>query len=220
LKEDSEVYTMSNYTAIEEVGMTIKNLLWDKMQETRNVLPPNSTEDFIVLASPADIEDDDSVLCLFLYQVIENIHMKNQEMQRITSNKSRYPPLTLELYYMLTSHAGTKNRQNRTELTGQEHMRLGRAMQILNDNPILPIEHSLPTGDEADIREELRITLHPISLDDMTKIWTTFQGRSYRPCACYLVSPVKIDSQRDKDVKRVVRKETDSDQMMPKREEG
>ena len=211
---------MSNYTAIEEIGTTISNLLWAQISETQDVLPPNSTRDFIVLGSPADIEEDDNVLCLFLYQVTENTHMKNQEMQKITSNRLRYPPLTLDLYYMLTSHAGKKYKQNRTEMTAQEHIRLGRAMQILHDNPILPIEHSLPPDNETDIRDELRITLHPISLDDMTKIWTTFQGKSYRPCACYLVSPVKIDSQRDRDVRRVVRKETDSDHMVPKREEG
>jgi hypothetical protein len=211
---------MSNYTAIEEVGTTIINLLWDKMQETRDALPLYSTKDFIVLASPADIEDDDNVLCLFLYQVIENAHLKNQEMQKITSSKLRYPPLTLDLFYMLTSHAGKKNKQKRTELTALEHKRLGRAMQILHDNSILPFENSQHSGNEPDIREELRITLNPMSIDDMTKIWTTFQGKSYRPSACYLVTPVKIDSERDTSVKRVVRKEADSDQMVPKREEG
>lgn len=210
---------MSNYTAIEEIGTALTNLLWDNIKETQDVLPPNSTNDFIVLGSPADIEDDDNVLCLFLYQVIENIHMKNQEMQQITSKKLRYPPLTLDLYYMLTSHAGKKYKQNRTEMTAQEHIRLGRAMQILHDNPTLPIENNSPAGSETDISDELRITLHPISLDDMTKIWTTFQGKSYRPSACYLVSPVRIDSRRDKEITRVVRKETDSDQMVPKKEE-
>jgi hypothetical protein len=206
---------MSNYTAIEDVGMTIINLLWNKMKDQTDVIPSDSTENSIVLGSPGEIEDRENVrLSLFLYQVTENVHLKNQEMQQITSSRLRYPPLTLDLFYMLTSHSGTQNQQNRTERTREEHRRLGRAMQILHDNSILALE-----GSDADSMEELRITLNPMSLDDMTKIWTTFQGRSYRPSACYLVTPVKIDSERDNGVRRVVSKETDYDRMIPKREE-
>jgi len=55
---------MSNYTAIEEIGTTISKSVMAQIRETQDVLPPNSTRDFIVLGSPADIEED-TMYCAF-----------------------------------------------------------------------------------------------------------------------------------------------------------
>jgi len=188
---------MSNYTAIADVGDILITLLRDNMG-----IPP----DTIMLISPGEIEANDNVrLSLFLYQVIENPYMKNQEMQRIDSAHLKYPSLTLELYYMLTAHPAS-GIPDRTERTREEHGILGKAMRIIYDYSIL---------DFSDY--ELKITLHPMSLDDMTKIWTTFQDRPFRPSACYLVTPVVIESTRDMRVKRVVEKKTAQEQIVPER---
>jgi hypothetical protein len=195
---------MSNYTVIQEIGNALIELLYNeitKQNEWKN-LPANS----IILGFPE--ENADSVrLSLLLYQIIENAHLKNQEMQTIDSSKLRHRPLVLDLFYMLTSHPLEK----KTSGTGEEHRILGKAMQILYDNSPLELENKPAI-------ERLHITLNPISLDDMTKIWTTFQ-KPYRLSVCYLVTPVRIDSERDMSVKRVVEKETAQEQMVPKREE-
>ncbi|HLB71680.1 MAG: DUF4255 domain-containing protein [Candidatus Methanoperedens sp.] len=186
-------------TAIADVGDALITMLRDNMG-----IPPAT----IMLISPGEIEANDNVrLSLFLYQVRENAHLRNQEMQQIDPSHLKYPPLPLELYYMLTAHPST-GIPDRTERTKEEHGILGKAMQILYDNTMLTISDY-----------ELRITLNTMSLDDMTKIWTTFQGKSFRPSACYLVTPVKIDSMREMSVKRVERKETESGSMVPEREE-
>jgi hypothetical protein len=58
--------------------------------------------DHISLASPADIEMDTSPrLSFYLYQVIENQHLKNQQMQKVDPKRLRYPPLSLNLFYLL-----------------------------------------------------------------------------------------------------------------------
>ena len=182
-------------TAIAEVGEALITLLRDNMGI------PQAT---IMLVSPGEIEANDNVrLSLFLYQVRENAYLRNQDMEQIDSTHLRYPPLPLELYYMLTAYPSS-GITDRTERTEEEHRILGKAIQILYDNIILTISDY-----------ELRITLNTMSLDDMTKIWTTFQGKSYRPSACYLVTPVYIDSTRQMGVKRVESKETDSGQMKP-----
>jgi len=186
-------------TAIADVGEILITLLQDNMG-----IPP----DTIMLISPGEIEANDNVrLSLFLYQVIENPYMKNQEMQKIDSSYLKYPPLTLELYYMLTAHPAS-GIPDRTERTREEHSILGMAMRIIYDYSILTFSDY-----------ELRITLNPMSLDDMTKIWTTFQDRPFRASACYLVTPVYIDTTRDTRVTRVVHKEIDEDYMIPKNEE-
>ena len=186
---------IADFAVIADVGETLIELLKENMKDL-------ITPDSIMLISPGDIEGNDNVrLSLFLYQVTENAHMKNQEMQNISSTRLTYPPLSLDLFYMLTSHPST-GIQDKTERTKEEHSVLGRAMQILNDNSIL--KDSALRGSLAENNEELHMTLTTLNLDDMTKIWTTFQDKLFRPSLCYLVTPVEIDSSREKQVKRVV----------------
>lgn len=190
-------------TAIAEVGRELIRILRENFAINME-LPP----DTIMLISPGEIEANDNVrLSLFLYQILENAHMRNQDMQRIASSHNKHPPLTLELYFMLTAHPAA-GIPDRTERTMEEHGILGKAMRILYDSTTFTISDY-----------ELRITLNTMSLDDATKIWTTFQGRSYRPSACYLVTPVKIESENEEEVKRVVSKKTERDEIIPKREE-
>jgi len=186
---------IADFAVIADVGETLIELLRENMKDLIN-------PDSIMLISPGDIEGSDTVrLSLFLYQVTENAHLKNQEMMNIGSTGLKNPPLTFDLYYMLTSHPST-GIQDKTERTKEEHSVLGKAMQVLNDNSLL--KGSVLRGSLAENNEELRMTLTTLNLDDMTKIWTTFQDKLFRPSLCYLVTPVKIDSSREKQVKRVV----------------
>ncbi len=194
---------MSSYTAIEDAGITLLNLLKNKMKDMGDIIPPGTVDTSIVLGSPANVEDVNGVrLSIFLYQVVENVHMRNQDMQRIDASRLHFPPMNLDLYYLLTAPPGTESRQDMTTGTRQEHRILGRAMQVLYDNAVVPMESST-----SGVEEEIRIILNPLTLDDMTKIWTTFQGKSMRPSVCYLVTPVLIDSERERSVRRVVSKE-------------
>jgi len=163
-----------------------------------NLINPDS----IILFSPGEIEASDSVrLSLFLFQIIENVHMKNQEMQKINVTKLKYPPLILDLYYMLTSYP-SPGIQDKTDRTKEEHSILGRAMQILYDNSI--ISGSTLRGNLKENDQELHISQTPLSLDDLTKIWNTFQDKPLRPSICYMVNTIRIESTREKDAKRVI----------------
>jgi len=200
---------MSDYSAIADVGETLIGLLRDNMEGL-------ITADSIILASPGDIDSKDNVrLSLFLYQVLENAHLKNQEMQAADPTKLVFPPQALELYYLLTSHVSS-GEQDRTEKTLEEHRVLGRALQIMHDNPVL--SGSLLKGN-LDKSDELHITLTSLSTDDLTRIWTTFQGRPLRSSVCYVVTPVRIDSVREIGVQRVISKEMEYMQMLSTKEE-
>lgn len=201
---------MSDYTAIADVGETLIELLRDNMQD----LIPRSHS--IVLASPGEIEINDDVrLSLFLYQVLENVHLKNQEMQIKGPSKLTFPPIALDLYYMLTSYPS--GIQDLTERTREEHSILGKAIEVINNNARLT--GSILKGSLAMNGCDLHITLTPLSLDDMTKMWTTFPGKSFRSSICFLVTPVMIDTGREKTVHRVISKEVDGNLIVPKRAE-
>ncbi|WP_298685462.1 DUF4255 domain-containing protein [uncultured Methanomethylovorans sp.] len=199
---------MSDHRAIADVGETLIELLKDNMKD---LIPADS----IILASPGEIDSKDNVrLSLFLYQILENAHLKNQEMQVPDPAKVMFPPQILELYYMLTSHVSS-GEQDKTEKALEEHRVLGRALQVLHDNSIL--SGSLLKG-SLDRSDELHIALTSPTLDDLTKIWTTFAGRPFRPSVCYVVTPVRIDSTRTMSVQRVITKEMDYMQMVKKKE--
>jgi hypothetical protein len=200
---------MSNFGAIADVGETLIELLRNNMEDLVD-------RESIVLVSPAEIDSKDNVrLSLFLYQILENIHLKNQEMQITDPKKLTYPSLALELYYMLTSHVSS-GEHDKTEKMLEEHRVLGRAIQVLYDHSIL--RGSILKGNLGR-EEELHITIAPLSLDEMTKIWSTFQNKPFRTSVCYLVTPVRIDSSRSMSIQRVISKETDDTYMVPEKGE-
>lgn len=78
------------------------------------------------------------------------------------------------------------------------HRLLGRAMQILHDNTMLSADHIRAAFPESDLHnqvERIRITLQPLTLEETSKLWSSFQTQ-YRISATYEVSVVLIDSQR------------------------
>lgn len=186
---------MPDYTAIADVGETLIDILRENMGDLIST-------DSIVMASPGEIDSKDNVrLSLFLYQVAENAHLRNQEMEKIDAERLKYPPLALDLFYMLNSYPSS-GIADRTERTKEEHSVLGRAVQILNDNSI--IKGSALKGSLAGNDNEFHVSTGHISLDDLTKIWSTFQETPFRPPACYIVTPVRIESTREMEGKRVL----------------
>lgn len=167
----------------------------DVSQTLLDLLRSNLTDLNIDLQSPK--VPGANRLTLFLYKVIENPYLKNREQQVLTaSNTGRLieaqPPLTVDLYYLLTAH--TLSGFNLLEA----HRALSRAMRVFYDNSILrgsllraeDPQHGL-TDDSV-----LRITLNPMTMEDMTRIWSVFPDTPYEISVAYLVTPVEIESAR------------------------
>ena len=180
---------MSEYTVIDDITNSMLNLI--KTNSDGLLLP-----DHISAASPADITDDNPPrLSLFLYQIGENEHLKNQGMQQTDAGQLRYPPLSLNLYYLMTSYAQSRD---------TEHQIIGRAMQILYDNTV--IRGSLLQGSLSGMFEQIIVVLNPIPLDDMNKLWSMFGSKPYRLSITYKVSTALIDSTRERSGDRVIQR--------------
>ncbi len=96
-------------------------------------------------------------------------------MQMANSTTLKYPPLSLSLFYLVTPH--TQNRVN-------DHIILGKVMQIFYDNAILrgSVLH------ESLVGEELRLILTPLSIDELNKIWNVMsKTKTYNLSVCYEV---------------------------------
>ena len=187
---------MADYKVIYSVGDTLIETISSKADAEADVVLQREN---IILGSPADAQDDDNVrLSLFLYNILRSEH-QNQEMQQLGPSNLAYPPLVLDLLYMITAYSGANEA---TERTRQEQNILGQVIQIFYDNAIIggsTLRGSL-TGTDA----ELRVVLTTISMESITQMWNSFEGRAYKPSLFYQVTPVLVDSIRFSESQRVV----------------
>ncbi|MBI3796014.1 MAG: DUF4255 domain-containing protein [Deltaproteobacteria bacterium] len=192
---------MSNFLAIGGVSATLQALLRDRME-----LPAGMARtDLQVTISTPQPEDDAQAaeptrVNLFLYRATENGALKNQLIPG-QGHPSEYdhPPLSLVLHFMLTAYGATDDNGLVNET--RAHFLLGSAMRVLHDYPIitdsLTTIHSPPTQIlHSSLRgefEHVKICLDPLSLEDLSKVWTALT-RPYRLSAAYTVSVVQIES--------------------------
>jgi hypothetical protein len=180
---------MSAYSVIDDVTNTLLEVLRTNMKEL--ILP-----DHILSLSPADVESaEPPYLSLFLYRISEDEHMKNMNMPTSDIETVDYPPLSLKLFYLLSTYA----RDSQTE-----HRLMGRAMQILYDNSI--VSGTMLKGGLAGTLEEMFITIDPLSIDDLNKLWSLFGSKPYKTSVGYRVLPILIDSTRKRKAERIIEK--------------
>ena len=175
---------MSDYSVIAELGDSLLSVLFSELNADSQIGGLIDSEDRISLESPADLENNNSVrLSMYLYRILENPYMKNSFPVEGTGGKLRKPPLTLDLYYLLTPLFGTPREQM---------IVLGKTMQVLYDRPILEggdLSGSLGTTSEA-----IRLVLNPVSLEELTRVWQALEI-PYRLSVCYLSRVIILDSE-------------------------
>jgi hypothetical protein len=187
-----------SYLAIGSVTKSIAALLSGKLNKPQ--LMGNVT--FRVTTLPPDdarVDEADGVN-LFLYRVTESPFTKNIEWRGDRSNpaRSKRPPLTLSLHYLLTAYAKKGDSTAQDDITA--HQILGNALSILHENATLNDIHDsefdadLNTNFAAELRdsfEKITITPAPISMEEFSKIWTGL-SKAYRLSFAYEVSLVQI----------------------------
>jgi hypothetical protein len=184
---------MSNSLAIAAVSATLQSIL------TKAVGADPDLNDVVVTLQPLDKARGaitSNQLNLFLYQVLRSAAWTNQNIPRQSQpGESPAPLLPLNLWYLVTAFGRD---DDATEPFG--HQLLGRAMSVLNDYPILSPDDirsatsvALPRADLDQQIERVRITLQPLSVEDISKLWTGF-ATQYRLSAAYEISLVLIDS--------------------------
>lgn len=175
---------MSNYQTIHNIESAIEEIL-----ENDDILGDSELGLKVSFEPPPKvIPPAGNFAYFFLYQVVENIHMKNEDMRRMDNIHLQHPPMSLDLYYLLILYGSGRN------------LVLGRVMQIFYD-------HSVMKGAELNLDnedEEIKIIFNTISLDDLTKIWSAFKETGYALSVSYLITPVRIDSTKEMGVHRVV----------------
>lgn len=193
---------MSNEFAIAAVTFTLRNLL-DRIKAINDSdefdqLPADAKPkaEIMVTNLPLDeayeFDKGKNQVNLFLYHVEHSAAWRNRDIPgRVKQGETGQPPLALNLYYIITAYG-----EDGSELIG--HLLLGKAMSLLHDHAVLgkdEIKNAFAVSGLHEQIERVRITPQPISLDEVSKLWTGFQTQ-YRLSAAYAVSVVLIESKR------------------------
>lgn len=188
---------MSNSRAIAAVTATLRHLIERGFDPTKD---PNA--DPLVAGTSITMQPPDEArsanppperqLNLYLYQVMPNAAYRNADVPRqLRPGETGQPPLALNLYYLITAYAVD-------DAQPISHRILGRAMAVLNDHPVLgrrEIETTLPDTGVSEQFERIRLSLQPLALEDIFKLWSGFQTH-YRLSAAYEATVVLIESSR------------------------
>lgn len=182
---------MSSYRIISEVSRLLKQTLWSGFDGDAALTQHVPDVDSIVLINPAENPNQLRRISLWLYQVQENEFLRNKPKSREPNDDARvrYPPLPLNLFYLLTPSTN--------DVVGDQLV-LGRAMQLFHDNAILRLENP----DEPGEAEELRITMCQRDLRELAEVWEALQ-QPYRLSVCYEVRVPRIESLRTERVQRI-----------------
>lgn len=189
-------------SAIRDVGETLIELL--RNDPIITIPAPQ-----IALVSPAEANASGVRLTLFLYSISPVAELRNE--LEIPGNAIDDEPvsLPLSLYYLLTAFSPP---QDPTTRSLESQLLLGQAMRVFFDNGLL--SGSLLRGD-LPRDEELRLTLQPMSIEDLTRIWSVFPETALEPSVSYLVTPARVRSGRTRGGERIVSRRIDSDHVAP-----
>jgi Pvc16 N-terminal domain len=188
---------MSNSRAIAAVTATLRSLIERGFDPNKDPSADPTVAGTSVTMQPPDEARSanpppERQLNLYLYQVMPNAAYRNADVPRqLRPGETGQPPLALNLYYLLTAYAVD-------DAQPISHRILGRAMAVLNDHPVLgrrEIETALPGTGLGDQFERIRLSLQPLALEDIFKLWSGFQTH-YRLSAAYEATVVLIESSR------------------------
>jgi uncharacterized protein DUF4255 len=183
---------MSNYLAIAAVTMTLRKIL--QVAFSSDSVLGNTDVTVLPLDRPRTGLVTNQ-LNLFLYMVARNGAWVNADMPRqVKPGESAFSPLPLNLYFLITAFVPDDAEQT------QSHEVIGKAMSVLYDHPVLSATDildatgTLPQNLSQQI-DRVRITLHPLSIDELSKLWTGFSTQ-FRLSAAYEVGVTLLESSR------------------------
>lgn len=183
---------MSNALAIAATTATLRNLLLAHVP-----LIDSELADLEVTTQPPDLARKTvtkAQLNLFLYQTVPNAAWRNRDPWPATRpGETAFVPLALDLNYLLTAYG-----RGESDNEAVSHRALGCAMGLFNDHALLgpdEIAAALSGNDLGDQIERVRITPLALGVEEMSKLWTTFQTQ-YRVSCAWQVGVILIDSRR------------------------
>lgn len=131
-------------------------------------------------------------LILFPYRIVPNANLRNTPHRvpaAVSPPTIAYPnALPLDIYYLIS--VGIKAGVAEAPLLRV----LGFVMQVMQGEPVLPAQFVTSGGTRVVLAPDpVRVTLEPLTTEEISRIWALFPVANYRTSLVYLASPVWID---------------------------
>lgn len=176
---------MGDYNAIYEAGQSLVELFKREMTP----MPVSSLEG-IGLCTPH--EPEDYQLTVWIYNIEEHNDTSINSgfaIDSANSNQERYVPMQLRCHALLSAHSKAPTQTRLTD----EYRIIGRALQIVRDNPIIPADKL--TGSLANDGTAIQLQYIKLNNDELSKIWNS-ANKTIKPSFGLHISSVTIASNR------------------------
>jgi Pvc16 N-terminal domain len=186
---------VSNFLAIATVTATLRRILEQRIgMEVPGTIVTAQPPDTIATPAPDSLN-------IFLYQITWNNGYNNFDLPSRNSKGELVgqPLVGLNLYYLLTPY-------NAANDDLQSHRILASAIRMLHETPVLSrdaitatvnaMQAALAGSDLAAQTELVKVTPQPISLEELTKIWSSIFQSRYRTSVAFLATVVLLHSER------------------------
>jgi hypothetical protein len=133
---------------------------------------------------------------LFMFHAVPNPYLRNDDLPlRTPSGLLRRPMVALDLFYLMSFYGNDE--LNRIE----PQVLMGATLSALNAQPILSPETIIRAAASFDTPldsrfavQQVQVTLQNMSVDELSRLWSTFPHVPYAPSVCYRASAVLIES--------------------------
>jgi Pvc16 N-terminal domain len=183
---------LGNFLAFASVTATISYILEEVNRDIAGIRISTKPLDAI------DVQNPVNGLNIFLYLVSPNTSVDAVDTLIIdkAGRPTNNPSLSLDLHYIITATSSENE-----DLVAQKI--LASAMRVLNNHPVLGRDlirkavrnkEGLEFSDLADQIDDVRLTLNPLSIKDLTEIWSKFPNANFRSSIAYTAQVVLLDS--------------------------
>jgi Pvc16 N-terminal domain len=183
---------LGNFLAFASVTATISYILEEVNRDIAGIRISTKPLDAI------DVQNPVNGLNIFLYLVSPTTSVDAVDTLIIdkAGRPTNNPSLSLDLHYIITATSSENE-----DLVAQKI--LASAMRVLNNHPVLGRDlirkavrnkEGLEFSDLADQIDDVRLTLNPLSIKDLTEIWSKFPNANFRSSIAYTAQVVLLDS--------------------------
>jgi hypothetical protein len=171
--------------------------------------------------SPDSLTNADEQVNIFLYRVTPNVGYRNMDLPAhgYHGNRITKQEIGFDLHYLITAYS----KKDKDDFVA--HMLLGETTRLLHENPVITrkmlqemknplnlpqnlsaLATDIKSSDLADQVELVKLTMQNLSLEDITKLWSSlFKTAPYRISVAYLATVVLIDGKHEAGVSMPVR---------------
>lgn len=180
---------MGDSNAIYEAGQSLVELF------RKEITPlPISSPEGIGLCIPQEPEDFQLTVWIYYIEEYNDTGINSGYLPDPDNPlQERYASLPLRCHALVSAHSKAPAQTRLTD----EYRIIGRALQIVWDNPVIPAEKL--TGSLANAGTPLQLQYVKLSNDDLSKIWNN-ANKTVKPSFGLTISSLTIESNRTRPV--------------------